>query len=50
MIIVCTLCIARNILFYDVLLRAAIKLHYKMFISVIRSPILFFDTVPVGMS
>ena len=32
------------------MLRAARILHNKMFMSVLRSPVLFFDTNPVGMS
>ncbi len=44
------LAIARTVLFYIILLRASTLSHNKMFISVLRSPVLFFDTNPVGMS
>lgn len=40
--------IARSVLFYVLMLRAARILHNKMFMSVLRSPVLFFDTNPVG--
>ena len=43
------LAIARTVLFYIILLRASTLSHNKMFISVLRSPVLFFDTNPVGM-
>ena len=43
------LAIARTVLFYVILLRAATILHNKMFKSVLHSPVLFFDTNPVGM-
>ena len=46
--VVWILCVARTVLFYIILLRATTILHNKMFISVLRSPILFFDTNPVG--
>ncbi len=41
--------IGRVVLFYFLLLKASRHLHNNMFIAVIRSPILFFDTNPVGM-
>ncbi len=41
-------CIGRTILFYILSLRAARILHNKMFDTVIRTPVLFFDTNPVG--
>ncbi len=48
LVAVWVLSIARSVLFYVILLRAATVLHNKMFISVLRSPILFFDTNSVG--
>ena len=38
----------RALLIFKVLVSAARTFHDKMFHSVIRSPILFFDTNPVG--
>ena len=41
--------IIRAILTFLTCLAAARNLHNKMFKSVLRTPILFFDTNPVGM-
>ena len=38
----------RSFLFYALSLRAARTLHNRMFSSVIRGPVLFFDTNPIG--
>ena len=40
--------IGRYILFYILTLRASQVLHDRMFKSIMRSPILFFDTNPIG--
>lgn len=42
--------IARAVLFYIVLLRAAHVLHNRMFQKLLRVPVLFFDSNPVGTS
>lgn len=47
-VMVWVLCVARTVLLYTILLRAATSLHNKMFISVLQSPLLFFNTNPVG--
>ena len=39
---------ARTILFFILVLRASRLLHNKMFGAVLRAPVLFFDTNPVG--
>lgn len=39
----------RAILTFLICLAAARHLHNKMFKSILRSPVLFFDTNPVGM-
>ena len=41
--------IARMIIFAGMLLRASYTLHKRMFKKVLRAPVLFFDTNPVGM-
>ena len=41
-------CLLRSFLFYALSLRAARTLHNRMFSSVIRGPVLFFDTNPIG--
>jgi ATP-binding cassette subfamily C (CFTR/MRP) protein 4 len=38
----------RSFLFYILALRSARVLHDRMFTSVLRSPMLFFDTNPIG--
>ena len=38
----------RVFLFFVLLLRASRLLHNKMFAAVLRAPVLFFDTNPVG--
>ena len=40
---------ARLFLFFLLLLRASRLLHNKMFAAVLRAPVHFFDTNPVGM-
>jgi len=40
--------IARVVLFYLVVLAASCSLHGEMLTSILRTPILFFDTNPVG--
>ena len=42
------LAIGRIVLLYIVLMKAARVLHNRMFQTVLRAPILFFDTNPVG--
>ena len=39
---------ARAILFFYVCVRAAKKLHNKMFTAVLRVPMRFFDVNPIG--
>ena len=41
-------CICRYLLFFILALRAARILHNRMFESVLRAPVLFFDTNPIG--
>ncbi len=41
-------CITRTILFYILALRAARVLHNRLFTTLLRAPVLFFDTNPVG--
>jgi len=46
---VITIVMSRAILTFLICLSAARTLHNKMFRSILRAPILFFDTNPVGM-
>ena len=44
-----TLVFSRTILSFLICLAAARHLHNKMFKAILRAPVLFFDTNPVGM-
>mmetsp|Transcript_5464 Transcript_5464/g.8077 ORF Transcript_5464/g.8077 Transcript_5464/m.8077 type:complete len:1386 (-) Transcript_5464:101-4258(-) len=46
--VLCVIATIRSVLFYDVNLRAASQLHDLAFLSVLRSPMLFFHTNPLG--
>ena len=46
--LVILLSIARTTLFFVALLRSSRLFHNKMFAAVLRAPVLFFDTNPVG--
>jgi ATP-binding cassette subfamily C (CFTR/MRP) protein 4 len=39
----------RAVLFFSISLKASIKLHNKMFQSVTRAPLLFFQSNPIGI-
>ena len=41
-------CFARAVMFYFVCVNASRVLHNKMFASVLRTPVRFFDTNPIG--
>ncbi|XP_067842586.1 multidrug resistance-associated protein 4 isoform X2 [Heptranchias perlo] len=40
--------IARSLMFFKVLVNASQKLHNRMFTSIVRAPVLFFDRNPIG--
>ena len=40
--------LVRSLLIFYILVKASRRLHNKMFLSIIRSPILFFDSNPTG--
>ena len=46
--LVVVLCVGRNMLFFLLILRSSRLFHNKMFAAVLRAPVLFFDTNPVG--
>ena len=48
--LVVVLCVGRNMLFFLLILRSSRLFHNKMFGAVLRAPVLFFDTNPVGRS
>ena len=48
--LVVVLSVGRNMLFFLLILRSSRLFHNKMFGAVLRAPVLFFDTNPVGKS
>ena len=46
----CVSSMVRTIYFFVICMKSSVKLHDKMFESIIRAPCRFFDTNPVGKS
>ena len=44
----CVISMVRTIYFFVICMKSSVKLHDKMFESIIRAPCRFFDTNPVG--
>ncbi|XP_015790855.1 multidrug resistance-associated protein 4 [Tetranychus urticae] len=42
-------CLTRNIAFFAVCMKASVKLHDRLFKAIVRAPIGFFDTNPIGI-